>query len=64
VSVSIGVTTSDLYERPDAARMLGDADLALYRSKEAGRSRATFFDGGEAREDRRGVCRCGRSGSG
>jgi diguanylate cyclase (GGDEF)-like protein len=46
VSVSLGITTSDLYERPDAAQMLRDADIALYMSKEAGRSRATFFEPG------------------
>jgi diguanylate cyclase (GGDEF)-like protein len=48
VSVSIGITTSDLYERPDAGQMLRDADIALYMSKEAGRSRATFFDPAKA----------------
>jgi diguanylate cyclase (GGDEF)-like protein len=46
VSVSIGIATSDLYDKPDAAQMLRDADVALYRSKEAGRSRATFFETG------------------
>jgi diguanylate cyclase (GGDEF)-like protein len=50
VSVSIGIATSDLYERPDAAQMLRDADIALYMSKDAGRSRATFF---EPRKDSR-----------
>jgi diguanylate cyclase (GGDEF)-like protein len=44
VSASIGITTSELYQRPDPARMLRDADLALYRSKKAGRSRFTFHD--------------------
>jgi diguanylate cyclase (GGDEF)-like protein len=50
VSASIGITTSDLYLRPDAGRMLRDADLALYWSKEAGRSRVTFFPGDDMRE--------------
>lgn len=44
VSVSIGISTSDLYERPDAPQMLRDADIALYMSKDAGRSRATLFE--------------------
>ena len=48
ISASIGVATSDRYTRPDAAQMLRDADLALYRSKEAGRSRVTFHDPGAA----------------
>jgi diguanylate cyclase (GGDEF)-like protein len=43
VSASIGITASDLYDRPEAAEMLRDADTALYRSKQAGRSCATFF---------------------
>jgi diguanylate cyclase (GGDEF)-like protein len=46
VSVSIGISTSDLYDSPAAAPMLRDADIALYMSKEAGRSRATFFEPG------------------
>jgi GGDEF domain-containing protein len=50
VSASIGITTSDLYARPDAGQMLRDADIALYRSKNAGRSRVTFFRDGAAPE--------------
>lgn len=42
ISASIGVTTSMVYERPDLDSMLRDADVALYRSKLAGRSRATI----------------------
>lgn len=49
VSASIGITTSDCYASPDAGQMLRDADLALYRSKESGRSRVTFF-GGDVRQ--------------
>jgi diguanylate cyclase (GGDEF)-like protein len=40
VSASIGITASDLYARPDPARMIADADEALYASKRAGRARA------------------------
>ncbi len=42
ISASIGVTTSMVYERPNLESMLRDADVALYRSKLAGRSRATI----------------------
>lgn len=45
VSASIGITTSDLYAAADPEKMLHDADQALYRSKLAGRSRVSFFDG-------------------
>lgn len=41
VSASIGTTLSSGYARLDAAEMLGDADKALYASKEAGRARHT-----------------------
>jgi diguanylate cyclase (GGDEF)-like protein len=47
VSVSIGISTSDIYDDPNAAQMLRDADIALYMSKEAGRSRATFYEPGK-----------------
>lgn len=43
ISGSIGLTVSSLYDRPDADRMLGDADIALYASKRAGRSQAQFY---------------------
>lgn len=43
ISASIGTTVSALYEALDADRMLGDADLATYRSKHAGRGRHTLF---------------------
>jgi diguanylate cyclase (GGDEF)-like protein len=48
ISASIGVTTSDLYDTPDVATILRDADVALYRSKLLGRSRATIFGTWEA----------------
>jgi diguanylate cyclase (GGDEF)-like protein len=63
VSASIGIAISDQYARPDAAQMLRDADLALYRSKEAGRSRVTFHEPGEESRPDLGVVRLG-SGSG
>ncbi len=43
ISASIGITASRSYARPDATRMLRDADAALYSSKERGRGRATLF---------------------
>lgn len=39
VSVSLGVTATAFYDRPDAATMLADADAALYASKRGGRAR-------------------------
>lgn len=42
ISASIGITMSSLYEAPNAQDMLADADAALYRSKNAGRARATL----------------------
>ncbi|MDH2328413.1 GGDEF domain-containing protein [Cereibacter sp. SYSU M97828] len=38
ISISIGVTSSALYDRPDPEIMLNDADQALYASKHGGRS--------------------------
>ena len=51
ISASIGLTVSTYYDRPDADRMLSDADHALYASKHAGRGQAQFFnpDGVERR---------------
>ncbi len=43
ISASIGLTVSTYYDRPDADRMLSDADHALYASKHAGRGQAQFF---------------------
>lgn len=42
VSASIGISLSTAYDPPDPARMIADADRALYASKVAGRSRHTF----------------------
>lgn len=42
ISASIGISTSSQYQRPMAEQMLADADAALYRSKNAGRARATL----------------------
>ncbi|MCM2560760.1 GGDEF domain-containing protein [Lutimaribacter sp. EGI FJ00015] len=44
ISCSIGTTRSDLYRRPDMARMMGDADVALYVSKRQGRARHTIYE--------------------
>lgn len=40
ISASMGFSQSRHYDMPDATRMLADADLALYRAKEAGRGQA------------------------
>ncbi|MGP3697500.1 diguanylate cyclase domain-containing protein [Rhodobacter sp. NSM] len=42
VSASIGMTLSVLYDRPQPADMLGDADAALYAAKRAGRGLAVM----------------------
>jgi len=42
ISASIGIASSDLYDRPDPDRMQHDADKALYESKRQGRARFTF----------------------
>jgi diguanylate cyclase (GGDEF)-like protein len=44
ISASIGIALSNDYVVPEAERMLGDADRALYASKNAGRARHTFFN--------------------
>lgn len=46
ISVSIGITLSSLYDPPAAGTLLADADAALYRSKNAGRARATIHGAG------------------
>ncbi len=43
ISASIGTTVSDYYQTPDVVKMLGDADLALYASKNKGRACYTVF---------------------
>lgn len=44
ISASVGLALSSRYERPEAARVMSDADMALYASKSAGRASFTFFD--------------------
>ncbi|WP_232962220.1 GGDEF domain-containing protein [Paracoccus tegillarcae] len=44
ISASIGIAMSSHYPVPEAERMLADADAALYRSKNAGRARATLHE--------------------
>ncbi|WP_299965733.1 GGDEF domain-containing protein [uncultured Roseobacter sp.] len=43
ISASAGTTLTSYYEVADAERMITDADLALYASKNAGRARHTFY---------------------
>ncbi len=43
ISGSIGMVSSTLYDRPDMAQMMEDADTALYASKERGRACFTTF---------------------
>ncbi len=43
ISASIGTTVSDMYQCPDKDRMLGDADMALYASKDKGKACYTVF---------------------
>lgn len=49
ISASIGLTLSTRYEVPEPARMLSDADAALYACKRGGRGQARFFDAGDER---------------
>lgn len=37
IGVSIGLTMSSAYDSPTASRLLGDADMAVYRAKDLGR---------------------------
>jgi diguanylate cyclase (GGDEF)-like protein len=43
VSASIGTTVSSHYAHPQPDQLLGDADIATYRSKSAGRGQHTLF---------------------
>ncbi|MFV2034501.1 MAG: GGDEF domain-containing protein, partial [Halocynthiibacter sp.] len=43
ISASVGITISDFYAQAQAKKMLADADIALYTSKNGGRSRTTIF---------------------
>ncbi|OYX42255.1 MAG: hypothetical protein B7Z02_12570 [Rhodobacterales bacterium 32-67-9] len=56
ISGSIGATLSTHYDRPDADRMLSDADAALYVSKRRGRAQYTIHaPGRHLPEDKRAV---------
>ena len=46
IAASVGLTVSAFYDRPEAARMLADADRALYASKNGGRGLATVWSDG------------------
>ncbi|MBC7141532.1 MAG: diguanylate cyclase [Rhodobacteraceae bacterium] len=54
ISGSIGATLSTLYERPDADRMLSNADTALYVSGGDGAVQI-YLPGLELPEDKRGA---------
>lgn len=43
ISASIGMVTTAEYDQPDAARMIDDADVALYASKDRGRACYTIY---------------------
>jgi diguanylate cyclase (GGDEF)-like protein len=55
VSCSIGTVLSTDYATPDIARMLEDADQALYASKNAGRARHTFYSADTSAPERRRI---------
>lgn len=46
VSASVGGATSEDYRNPDVARILHDADMALYASKRSGRGRVSWSTAG------------------
>lgn len=46
VSASAGTSLSDHYAAPDLARMIDDADVALYAAKRAGRGRHMLYEPG------------------
>jgi diguanylate cyclase len=43
ISGSVGLAISSFYDEPDVDKILSDADLALYASKNAGRARVTVY---------------------
>ncbi|MBQ0749718.1 MAG: diguanylate cyclase, partial [Roseovarius sp.] len=51
ISGSVGITLSCAYDNPEAARMMADADLALYAAKAQGRGCAIFHEVEVARVD-------------
>jgi diguanylate cyclase (GGDEF)-like protein len=59
ISGSIGITTTAMYDSPDADRMLSDADCALFASRLAGGATVSVFGqtaAGPAAGTRRAVC--------
>jgi diguanylate cyclase (GGDEF)-like protein len=44
VTISIGLATGYVHDEEDIAKLMADADLALYRSKTNGRNRVEVFD--------------------
>lgn len=51
ITTSMGAVLSVAYPRPEADRLLSDADRALYASKRAGRGRMTLMQRDDARRD-------------
>lgn len=43
ISASVGIVTSAFYAKPDAEKMIDDADVALYASKKKGRACYTVY---------------------
>lgn len=57
ISGSIGIVFSTCYKHLDVARMMEDADAALYASKQRGRACYTFFEPGMVGESREALAR-------